>query len=102
MLQIHCPYCEELRDEEEFAYAGEAHIERPADPDALSDEQWGEYLYFRRNPRGPHREMWQHSAGCRRYLYVCRDTVSYEILETYRIGERPSGAAAGGPPENPR
>ena len=32
MLLIHCPYCDEDRPELEFAYAGEAHIARPADP----------------------------------------------------------------------
>ena len=28
MLQIKCPYCQELREEDEFSYGGEAHIER--------------------------------------------------------------------------
>ena len=37
MLLIHCPYCEDTLPELEFAYAGEAHIARPADPSALSD-----------------------------------------------------------------
>ncbi|HAF39456.1 MAG TPA: sarcosine oxidase subunit delta, partial [Gammaproteobacteria bacterium] len=26
MLRIHCPYCQELRDEPEFHYSGEAHL----------------------------------------------------------------------------
>ena len=30
MLLIHCPYCEQDLPELEFAYAGEAHIARPA------------------------------------------------------------------------
>lgn len=87
MLQLRCPHCQETRSEEEFSYAGEAHIRRPATPTALNDREWGEYLHFRRNPRGAHREMWFHAAGCRRYFNVRRDTVSYEIAETYRIGE---------------
>ena len=62
MLRIRCPYCEEARSEEEFAYAGEAHIRRPEDPEALSDREWGEHLHFRTNARGPHREMWVHAA----------------------------------------
>ncbi|MGI9292494.1 MAG: sarcosine oxidase subunit delta, partial [Pseudomonadales bacterium] len=33
MLQIHCPYCHEVRDEEEFSCSGEAHIKRPSDPE---------------------------------------------------------------------
>lgn len=90
MLLIHCPYCEEKRAEEEFHYVGEAHISRPLDPESLSDEQWGDYLFFRKNPRGLHHELWQHSSGCRQYFNATRDTVSYEIHETYPIGQQPS------------
>ena len=87
MLSIPCPYCGETRSEEEFAYAGEAHIRRPPDPAALDDEAWGAYLHFRGNPRGVHRELWHHVAGCRRYFNVLRDTVSYQVLKAYKIGE---------------
>jgi len=90
MLHIYCPHCCEKREEEEFSYAGEAHIQRPLDPAALSDEEWGDYLFFRKNPRGLHHEMWNHSAGCRRYFNVTRNTVSYEILESYFTGDKPS------------
>ena len=90
MFRILCPYCREARNEEEFTYAGEAHIARPADPSSLSDAEWGEYLHTRTNPRGPHRELWVHTAGCRRYFNVLRDTVSYEILEVYPVGQAPS------------
>jgi len=86
LFYIHCPYCLEARSEEEFSYGGEAHIQRPATPAELSDEQWGDYLFFRKNPRGTHHEMWYHTAGCRRYFHVTRDTVSYLILETRVIG----------------
>ena len=95
MLLIPCPYCQEARSEEEFAYAGEAHIRRPEAPAELSDEAWGEYLHFRANPRGAHRELWYHAAGCRQYFNVLRDTVSYEILEVYKVGAPPSGVASG-------
>ena len=94
MLLIHCPYCGEPRDESEFHYAGEAHIQRPAAPDECSDEDWGRYLYFRRNTRGPHREMWHHAAGCRKFFNARRDTVSYEILETYPLQAAPVGEGA--------
>lgn len=30
-----------------------------------------------------------HAVGCRKFFNVTRDTQSYDILETYRIGERP-------------
>jgi sarcosine oxidase subunit delta len=93
VLHIHCPYCQELRAEEEFHYNGEAHIARPLQPEDLSDEQWGDYLFFRKNPRGIHHEMWHHAAGCRRYFNVTRNTLSYEILETYALGVAPSVTA---------
>ena len=89
MLQIYCPHCREKREEEEFSYSGEAHIVRPLKPEALSDKEWGDYLFFRKNPRGLHHEMWYHAVGCGRYFYATRDTVSYEILETYVVGEKP-------------
>ncbi len=53
MLLIHCPYCDETLPEMEFAYAGEAHIARPVDPNAVSDEDWRDYLFVRSNRRGP-------------------------------------------------
>ena len=40
MLSIYCPYCKEMRDEEEFSYSGEAHIKRAETPFQLTDEQW--------------------------------------------------------------
>ena len=95
MLQIHCPYCKEVREEEEFSYAGEAHIQRPSEPQSVSDKEWGDYLFFRKNPRGIHHEMWMHAVGCRRYFNVVRDTVSYKVLESYPMGSRPGEQANG-------
>ncbi|MDC1230512.1 sarcosine oxidase subunit delta, partial [bacterium] len=54
-----------------------------------SDAEWGAYLYFRRNPRGRHHEMWYHAAGCRRFFNVVRDTVTYDIEQTYAMGAQP-------------
>ncbi|ABE58356.1 sarcosine oxidase subunit delta [Chromohalobacter japonicus] len=93
MFHIYCPYCEELREEEEFHPKGQAHIARPEDPDACSDEEWGDYLFFRDNPRGIHHEMWLHAVGCRKFFNITRNTVSYEILETYKMGEQPTVGA---------
>jgi len=90
MLQIACPWCGP-RDESEFTCGGEAHIERPKDPDAVSDAEWADYLFMRTNPRGAHREQWVHAHGCRRWFNVVRDTVSYQISGTYKIGERAPG-----------
>jgi len=90
MFLIYCPYCQEHREEEEFHASGQAHLARPVDPDSCSDNQWGEFLYFRKNPRGLHRELWHHTAGCRKFFNITRNTVSYEILETYKVGESSS------------
>ena len=86
MFLITCPHCGEARAEEEFHRAGEAHLMRPADPDACSDAEWGDYLYFRDNPRGVYREMWVHASGCRKHFNLARDTATYEILGAYPIG----------------
>ena len=88
MLQIECPWCGP-RDQTEFSYGGEAHIVRPTDPDALSDEQWADYLFMRSNPKGKHREQWCHNAGCRRWFNAVRDTVTYEIVAVYKVGDPP-------------
>lgn len=90
MLLIYCPHCGEHREEEEFHCKGQAHIARPADPDNLSDKEWGEYMYFRTNPKGLSHEIWYHSIGCRKFFNVTRNTVTYEIKEVYKIGEKPS------------
>jgi heterotetrameric sarcosine oxidase delta subunit len=88
MLLIHCPWCG-ARDETEFHYGGQAHVAHPVDPAALSDEEWGRYLFTRENPKGPFAERWCHSAGCRRWFNAVRDTLTNEFLRVYRIGERP-------------
>ena len=89
MFHIYCPYCEEHRDEEEFHASGEAHIARPLDPDNCTDKEWGEFLFFRTNPRGIHRELWVHGVGCRKFFNIERDSQTYEIIKTYKAGETP-------------
>ena len=88
MLIIACPYCGP-RSELEFAYGGQAHIARPADPASLDDEAWAAYLYARTNPKGLHAERWRHAHGCGRFFNAVRDTTSDVILQTYEIGSRP-------------
>jgi len=92
MFRIYCPYCGELREEEEFHPKGPAHLARPADPDNCTDEQWGDFLYFRDNPRGLHNELWVHALGCRKFFNVTRDTQTYLIKGSYRLGESPDQA----------
>lgn len=87
MLLVTCPYCGP-RPEVEFRNGGEAHIARPADPSALDDEAWSEFLFVRTNPKGAHRERWNHAHGCQRWFNAVRDTVSDRFLATYKAGER--------------
>jgi sarcosine oxidase, subunit delta len=92
MFQIDCPYCGP-RDEIEFSNGGEAHIERPKNPEALSDAEWGDYVFMRSNTKGPYAERWVHSHGCRRWFNVLRDTATNRILAVYKMGEtRPKDA----------
>jgi heterotetrameric sarcosine oxidase delta subunit len=82
MMSIECPWCGP-RDETEYRYGGQANVPYPADPAALTDEEWGRYLFVRENPRGPFAERWCHAAGCRRWFTVVRDTLTNEILRGY-------------------
>ena len=94
MLLIPCPWCGP-RDESEFSCGGEAHIARPADPSALSDAAWADYLFARRNTKGRHLERWVHAHGCRRWFNVERDTRTHEITNVYQMGApRPDAAEA--------
>jgi sarcosine oxidase subunit delta len=78
MMLIPCPWCGP-RNETEFHYGGEAGVAYPADPDALTDEQWGRYLFVRANPKGALRERWCHTVGCRRWFNLTRNTLTHEI-----------------------
>ncbi len=89
MLLIPCPYCGE-RAETEFSYGGEAGISRPPEPAALSDAEWADYLFMRKNPRGAHTELWNHAQGCRRWFEVERDTVTYAIAASRELTSGPA------------
>ncbi len=85
MLLIRCPWCGD-RAETEFSCGGEAGISRPLRPDTLTDAEWSDYLFNRNNPRGEHKELWNHTAGCRRWFEAERDTVTYIVKRTYQLG----------------
>lgn len=87
MLIIKCPFCGE-REQIEFSYGGEAHIARPTKSDAMSDEDWASYVFLRTNPKGLFAERWVHSAGCRKWFNMVRNTATDEILAIYLPGEK--------------
>lgn len=86
MLLITCPHCGP-RAEIEFRCGGEGHITRPGPHDAVSDAEWADYLFYRTNPKGEHRERWLHSAGCGQWFNVARDTMTHQISAVYPMGE---------------
>lgn len=83
-MRIDCPICGP-RDVGEFAYAGDATLVRP-DPAETDVEAWCRYVYDRANPKGSHREHWQHARGCRAWLAVTRDTASHRIEAVRLVG----------------
>jgi sarcosine oxidase subunit delta len=85
VLLIACPYCGE-RPELEFAYAGQAHINRPAAPAATDAQEWADYLYLRSNTKGVHAERWRHARGCGRFFNALRDTSTDHFIATYKVG----------------
>ena len=89
MKLISCPLCGP-RAEIEFTWGGQAHLVRP-DPAACSDQQWADYLFARRNPRGLHHERWCHTYGCGRWFHIARDTLTQRVARVYSMGERMDG-----------
>jgi sarcosine oxidase subunit delta len=77
MLRIPCPNCGE-RDATEFRYAGDANKRRPAHG-AAGLELWHDYVFLFGNPKGAHREYWQHVLGCREWLVLERDTATNTV-----------------------
>jgi heterotetrameric sarcosine oxidase delta subunit len=78
-MRIKCPYCGS-RDAGEFSYLGDATLKRPADGEHDIDGAMFDYVYLRDNPADQHREHWYHSAGCRSWLVVERDTRNHVII----------------------
>jgi heterotetrameric sarcosine oxidase delta subunit len=74
MLKITCPHCGE-RDYTEFRYGSDASKPRPS---LASDDRkaWHDYIFLFDNPKGPHREFWQHVLGCRQWLVLERNTAT--------------------------
>ena len=80
-MLIPCPFCGP-REHAELAYGGDATVRRPRQDEPAWGPEWQAYVYERANPCGQQREYWQHSAGCRQWLVVTRDTQSHEVLDS--------------------
>jgi sarcosine oxidase subunit delta len=85
-MRIKCPYCGE-RALEEFTYRCDAMVRRPASLDPAVEQAWVDYVYFRDNPAGLHKEQWHHSGGCHAWLTVTRDVTTHEIVAVEMAGE---------------
>ena len=86
MLEIKCPYCGK-RSQNEFAYGGDATIKRPELNKEVSDQVWDTFVYYRKNPRGDHLELWHHISGCRQWFKAKRNTATHEIIDTFELSD---------------
>jgi heterotetrameric sarcosine oxidase delta subunit len=93
MLRINCPYCGP-RDESEFAFGGEAHVDRP--PFEATDAEWTAYLFTTGNVCGVQAERWRHARGCGQWFNLQRHTATHEIVAVYPMGSAPLADAEEG------
>jgi len=91
MLLVTCPVCSATGDETDFHFGGQAHIARPAtaNPEGITDEQQGAYLFTRINPKGLHFERVRCDRGCGKWFHAARDTVTMEFKAFYGATELP-------------
>ncbi len=81
-MRLTCPFCGD-RGIEEFVHMGDATLQRPAQD--APEAAWIDYVYMRTNPAGTHSELWYHSAACRQFLRVERDTRTHTILSAATV-----------------
>jgi len=75
-LRIPCPHCGE-RTVEEYVYGEVFDVpDSVAGPEAVAFDR----AFMHNNTEGPVREAWFHLYGCRRWVYLDRDTRTDEIL----------------------
>lgn len=94
MLILECPHCGVMADETELAPGYEAHLKR-AGADA-SDDDFEDYTFARKNPRGVHFERWRHAYGCGKWFLAARCTSTLEVFGTYpaQVGAPPDDIVA--------
>ena len=76
-----------MRAQKEFSYGGDATVKRPKINEEVPKEEWDDFVYMRKSPRGKHIELWQHISGCRQWIKVQRDTATHEIFQTAKVQE---------------
>ena len=75
-IRISCPNCGP-RAVEEWVYGEVFSVpDEIADPDERDIDRG----FMHNNPEGPVREAWFHLYGCRRWIYLSRDTTTDRIL----------------------
>jgi sarcosine oxidase, subunit delta len=84
MLIIACPWCGP-RPETEFRCGGQSHVQRPGPHDAVSDPDWANYLFYRKNSKGVEHERWVHRHGCGQWFNLSRDTIDHRIHAVYAM-----------------
>ena len=77
-----------MRAQKEFSYGGDATVKRPKINEEVTKEEWDDFVYMRKSPRGKHIELWHHISGCRQWIKVLRDTSTHEIFNTYKSEEK--------------
>ena len=81
-----CPFCGP-REETEFTYVGEPKT-RPEPAEAVSDAQWGAYLWFNANSKGASEEIWLHLT-CMESFAMTRDTANNSVLGSRSLRRTP-------------
>ena len=82
MMLITCPHCGP-RALDEFVF--DRPVEAITAPDA-DTQTFVAQLYKRTNARGPSRELWRHSLGCRSWMTLVRDTATHQICDVEPVG----------------
>ena len=77
---IPCPHCGD-RPVQEFRYGSEAPASRPQTDSSIDPVSLSSLLYDSVNPKGLASEWWHHTAGCRLWFAIQRDTATDLIAE---------------------
>ena len=77
-MQLPCPWCGR-RDEAEFRWGGAADVVRTGPPEAVSEDEWADYLFRHDQVAGWQAERWYHVYGCRQWFQLWRHSVTHAL-----------------------